>query len=419
MLARAGDPLAHAQALTDEARAAALPDQWPRALAAIDAAEALLRGRSVPPALAARMAYARGWHALNAAEDPAAAIAALERAAGQARAAADARLELEVRGRLAEALLHLGQAEEAWRQLALIETLLAAHPELPVLDVLLARQARVVALWNAGRFAEGWPAVVELMDRTVRALGPGTSLELEFRDLWLAWLLVLDRGPEAARWFAEDAARVPTDAAADGTTLVDSRIAHAVRARARSGDDAGALAAARLSLDALRASPAAERRRVVRALAEAQVLAGRLRQALDTLAAWRREVQAAPAALGAADVALALWAEAAAWSALGDERSALQHWQGAAERAARRWPPDHPYHAFITLNRLAAQLRADAAALLADASEVQRLRAELQRFEAAFARTLPPGHRARSAVQQLQRLLEQAASGGGPPAVRA
>lgn len=153
----------------------------------------------------------------------------------------------------------------------------------------------------------------------------------------------------------------------------------------------------------------------MRALVEAHVLAGRPRQALDTLAAWRREVQAAPAAptaLGAADVALALWAEAAAWSALGDEPSALQRWQGAAEQAARRWSPDHPYHAFIAVNRLAAQLRADAAALLADASEVQRLRAELQRAEVAFARTLPPGHRARIAVQQLQRAIEQAPSGG-------
>jgi hypothetical protein len=412
-LAERGDALAQAQSLLDEARAAALRDRWPRATEAVSQATALTADRPLPPVVAGQIALMRGWIALDADQEPESARRWLEDAVTRFRDGAAASQELEARGRLAEALLQAGDSPAAWDQHARIDDLLGAHTDLPTLDVLVARQARVKALWGAGRFRDGWPAVEAVLAETIRRLGPDTALEHEFRGFWLAWLLVLERPDVAARWFAEDPRRVPTDVAAQGADLVDSRIAQLVRSRAQSGDDPGALAAARLGADALRAVEPIERLRVVRALAEAHLLANRPQQALDTLAAWQREVARGTTAQGvegAGDAALRLGIEAAAWTRLGDDRRAVERWQASAERVAQRWGADHPYRAFAAMNLLAARLRADAAGR--PSGVPADLRDVLDRAGSVFAQTLPPTHSAVRAVTDLREALGRAEAAG-------
>lgn len=420
LLARMADPATHAMALTDEARAAALLGRWPHVAAVLATAEAAA-GPAPSTALAARLFHLRGWLALEFEDNAAAAVASLERAATAARQASDTPLELEVRGRLADALVRTGSADAAWRQDGRIDELLRAHPELPVLDVLVARQARVHALWQAGRFAEGWPAVVALMDEIVRRLGPGTALEHEYRDLWRAWLLLFDRPGEVARWFAEDLSRLTLDVDAEGAHVVGSRVSDAVRARARTGDDVGALQAAAQGLVALHGVAPVERKRVVRALAETHLLAGRAQTALETLQAWRRDVEATPPEAaepeGVGDAALRLGLEAVALGLLRRDGEAIERWQQAAGQAGQRWPDDHPYRAFIAVNQLVSELRAGSDTLLADPAEVRRLRTTLERAATVFAKGLPPDHAAAQAVEALRAGLDRAVERGAPDAL--
>lgn len=356
-----------------------------------------------PPALRAQAAEQAGWLQLyrGRAADAAARFA---EAAAQAARADDA-------DRRVAALYGLVHAQQgAGAMAAALATLrtLAALDGAPGLSE-RAQQVRLTALSTAyyalGRYADGWPYVLELTRRADALYGREAAAQLRQRIPWLRYALRLGREREAAAWVA--AHPLDTERMQRAGGLRDERLdwlTLLARLHAALGDrpaSASALAQARTLLAELPAdAQPAWRARIALAESLAWLSLG------DPARAAQQARAAAEQAGVDADVAAMLtFAQAVALARQGDWREVDARLAQAQASLEDGGDLLHTDAALLVLDRALVAARGDAAALARVKAMSGRLALAAETLATGFGTDHPVSRRARRVAD----------AAGGPP----
>lgn len=355
ILAMASPGLPHLGALLDEvqvAREAGNVEAEGARLAAAEAAALHLGAK--PSAELARLSLERGWLAVRtrpAAPDGLAHLQQARRLAQQAKAAA---LEVDALAAQALALRRQRRYRDAVAALADAEqvhqTGRASHADArgdAPLHVLRLEKAR--NLMSEGAYREGWPLMDQLMRDVEARVGanPNPFAALNYRLLWMAWMVQVGEWDAAAGWVAANPGRWQDLAIADAGASAERYrwLARLWIARADWPRAADMLQRG-LAIVGIAGTEAEAQLRLLQA--EAQLRQRQTDAASRTLDQAQRLIPAGSPVWAAALEAKAL--RAVAHSQAGRWDDALRMSRELVDDAARRYGEEHPRTARARLN---------------------------------------------------------------------